>query len=75
VSIFQFKVAVKFEMLELFSDEGVEQFCAVDILSPKEQNIKKVKKNLDNLLIIVVILKFTCFIHTIKIVEPANLRN
>ena len=56
MSIFQFKVAVKFEILELFRAVGVEQFCAVDILSPKEQNIKKVRKNLYNLLIIVVML-------------------
>ena len=56
MSMFQFKVAVKFEILELFRAVGVEQFSAVEILSPKEQNIKKVRNNLYNLLIIVVIL-------------------
>ena len=61
MSIFQFKVAVKFEILELFRAVGVEQFCAVDILSPKEHNTKKIRKNIYNLLIIVVILILLVF--------------
>ena len=63
-------------MLELFSAEGVKQFCATDIFCPKEKNIRIVRNNLlKECLIIVVILLLLVFIIQLKIVEPANLKN